>query len=101
MIEPRGAELISRYKANYHIPDERTVTEEMILKHWELEKGYRRELLASNSDDRWNVFERCYGELYSEISWLNEYTKETALEEGRHLFSYVGTPYGCSAQEDL
>ena len=30
-MEPRGQELVSRYKANYHIPAAYRLTEEMIL----------------------------------------------------------------------
>lgn len=72
MKEPRGQELIRRYKKQYRIPVDAQVTEEMILSHWELEKRLTRELLASNPDERWQVFERCYNTLYGELGWLNE-----------------------------
>jgi hypothetical protein len=36
MKEPRGKQLIKRYKENYGIPAQADITEEMILKHWEL-----------------------------------------------------------------
>ncbi len=38
-MEPRGIELINRYKRNYGIPAQAEITEEMILAHWELEKN--------------------------------------------------------------
>jgi SAM-dependent methyltransferase len=73
MIEPRGQELIDRYKKNYNISTDAEVTEEMILRHWELEKRLTKELLESNSENRWEVFERCYSTLYSELWWLNRF----------------------------
>jgi len=72
MMEPRGQELIKRYKANYGIPVDSVITEEMILKHWELEKHLRKELLESTPDNRWEVFERCYSKLYGELGWLTQ-----------------------------
>ncbi len=72
-MEPRGNELISRYKSNYGIPDEADVTEEMILRHWELEKHLTEELLCSSPENRWQVFEDCYTRLYCELEWLNKW----------------------------
>ena len=71
MREPRGQELIERYKKNYNIPASFEVTELMVLKHWELEKSLTKELLESSSEKRWEVFELCYSKLYSELKWLN------------------------------
>ncbi len=72
--EPRGEELIRRYKGNYAIADGETVTEEMILAHWELEKALTRELLASAPANRRDTFERCYSRLYAHCEWLNRLT---------------------------
>lgn len=74
-LEPRGQELITRYKRNYAIPDEAPVTEEMILGHWELEKRLTRELMASRPEERWEVFDRCYSELYGTLDWLSRLTQ--------------------------
>jgi 2-polyprenyl-3-methyl-5-hydroxy-6-metoxy-1,4-benzoquinol methylase len=74
-MEPRGQELVHRYKANYRIRDDCVVTEEMILEHWTLEKSLRDELLKSSPDNRWNVFEHCYSKLYRELEWLNQLSK--------------------------
>ena len=71
MKEPRGQELIECYKKNYNMSVDAEVTEEMILRHWELEKRLARELLESNPENRWEVFERCYSTLYGELEWLN------------------------------
>jgi SAM-dependent methyltransferase len=73
MKEPRGQELIDRYKKNYNIPVDANITEEMILAHWELEKRLTKELLACNPENRWEVFERCYSTLYNELWWLNQF----------------------------
>ena len=71
--EPRGQELIDRYKRNYNIPTDVEITEEMILAHWELEKRLTKELLESNPENRWEIFERCYSMLYGELWWLNQF----------------------------
>jgi SAM-dependent methyltransferase len=70
-MEPRGNELIRRYKKNYNIHPEANVTEQMILAHWELERQLTLELLQSTAENRWDTFERCYTRLYAELDWLN------------------------------
>jgi len=72
MKEPRGQELINRYRRNYKIAADAVVTEAMVLTHWDLERRLTRELLTSKPADRWQVFERCYSTLYTELAWLNE-----------------------------
>ena len=79
MFEPRGRELIHRYKQNYSIPDEADVSEEMILRHWDLEKKLTRELLDSRPENRWEVFDRCYSILYKELDWLNRLSVEPSI----------------------
>jgi SAM-dependent methyltransferase len=74
-LEPRGQELITRYKQTYAIPAEAPVTEAMILNHWELEKRLTLQLKASRPEDRWEVFDRCYSELYGTLDWLNHLTQ--------------------------
>jgi SAM-dependent methyltransferase len=70
MAEPRGTELIARYRANYGLPPSTDVTEAMVLEHWRLERLLTDQLLASTPATRAAVFERCYGELYSSLPWL-------------------------------
>jgi len=72
--EPRGQELIDRYKNNYQIPHDVNISEEMILKHWELEKRLTIQLLDSTPEKRWETFECAYTTLYSELDWLNKLT---------------------------
>jgi len=71
--EPRGQELINRYRSNYGIPIEVALTEDIILEHWNLEKQLTKELLDSTPTTRWDIFERCYTTLYSKLEWLNQY----------------------------
>jgi SAM-dependent methyltransferase len=71
-MEPRGNELITRYKLNYSISADVELTEEMILQHWDLEKELTRELWESTPENRWEIFERAYTRLYSEIDFLNQ-----------------------------
>jgi 2-polyprenyl-3-methyl-5-hydroxy-6-metoxy-1,4-benzoquinol methylase len=71
MNEPRGQQLIERYKENYGIAQQAIITEEMILQHWELEKQLTQELLQSHPESRWETFEKCYTILYEKLEWLN------------------------------
>jgi SAM-dependent methyltransferase len=73
-MEPRGSELVSRYKTNYSIPADAPVTEEMVLAHWDLEKRLTRRLLESKPETRWQTFDDCYTQLYEQFAWLNELT---------------------------
>lgn len=75
-----GPELVRRYNANYRLPEQATVSEEMILYHWALERSLARELLSSDAEHRWEVFERCYTTLYSELHWLNEIGGQPSTE---------------------
>ena len=75
--EPRGQELVERYKKFYCIPPEAEITEEMVLSHWELEKRLTGEILESSRENRWEVTDRCYTELYSRLDWLNKYSNTT------------------------
>ncbi len=76
-MEVRGAELIARYKSNYMIRPEAEITEDMILTHWQLEKELTQKLLASNPEQRWEIFEQSYSQLYRDLNWLNDLTKQT------------------------
>lgn len=80
-MEPRGIELINRYKRNYGIPAQAEITEEMILAHWKLEKKLTKELLESQSENRWEVFEKAYTTLYTKLQWLNLLSEETTPPE--------------------
>jgi SAM-dependent methyltransferase len=62
-------DLISKYKANYHL--DIPITEEMIQHHWNLERQLTKELLTSSPENRWEIFEQCYNCLYNELPWLN------------------------------
>lgn len=97
MVEPRGQELINRYKASYGIATDAVVTEEMILAHWELEKELRKVLLESAPDDRWEVFERSYSKLYSELDWLNRLGSDHNAQDSLaaiygHWSHLIGSP---------
>lgn len=65
------SELVARYCTNYGLSPQ-LVSEEQVRAHLRLERRLTAELLASRPADRWETFERCYGELYRELSWLNE-----------------------------
>ncbi|MEO7803955.1 MAG: class I SAM-dependent methyltransferase [Actinomycetota bacterium] len=90
----RGEELISRYRSNYSIPQETLVTEEMILRHWELEKELTGRLLGSQPSNRWQIFEECYTTLYSELAWLNDKTpSDVASGRGHSEWArFIGPP---------
>ena len=94
--EPRGQELIDRYKKNYNIPVDANITEEMILAHWELKKRLTKELLACNPENRWEVFERCYSTLYGELWWLNKFIGAGSTlppsQRYKNLVELIGQP---------
>ena len=96
VMEINGPELVRRYKANYGIPDRAAITEEMVLHHWTLERRLTTELLSSDPAGRWNVFERCYSTLYSELPWLNELSgaasTESAVDEAEDWSGLIGPP---------
>ena len=66
-----GEDLVARYRENYRFRDGVHVTEEMVIRHWELECRLRTELLCSSPQERWEVFEEGYDRLHSELSWLD------------------------------
>jgi len=78
-MEPRGNELIRRYRENFRIPLEADISEEMILAHWELEKQLTLELLQSTPENRWDTFERCYTRLYADLEWINRLVGKSNL----------------------
>jgi len=97
LLEPRGEDLVLRYKANYGIADDVVITEAMILQHWTLEKRLRHDLLASTPENRWEVFEKAYDELYADMSWLTELTDSGSIA-GERVIAYrlweqlIGSP---------
>jgi hypothetical protein len=74
------SKLIRRYQSNYGISLDSAITEEMILRHWNLEKILRKELLESDANERCDVFAACYSRLYSELDWLNRVTDSQTQE---------------------
>ena len=77
--EPRGQELIKRYKLNYNISNDIDISEDMILRHWELEKNLTKQLMESSNENRWETFDRCYTKLYSELDWINKFSGTSSI----------------------
>ncbi|MEH2308506.1 class I SAM-dependent methyltransferase [Nostoc sp.] len=93
-MEPRGLELITRYKRNYGIPTETEISEQMILEHWELEKKLTKDLLESVSQNRWEVFEQAYTTLYSKLAWQTSFVvKNTpSVDKYKTWLELIGSP---------
>ena len=72
-------ELVKRYKEQYYIPEDITITIEQVIRHWELEKELTRMLLKSKPENRRDVFDYCYSTLYKELDWLNEHSETNNL----------------------
>ncbi|MBD3161381.1 MAG: methyltransferase domain-containing protein [Candidatus Eisenbacteria bacterium] len=85
MPEP-ASDLVHRYKENYGLREDSPLTEEMIHRHWDLERALTRRLLDSDPDERRDVFAACYTELYRELSWLNRFVVEKSEAEKRREF---------------
>jgi len=88
--EPQGDALLARYRSTYSIAHDAELTEQMVRRHWDLERRLTRELLASTVTERPQLFERCYTTLYRELPWLNEPT----LTDAQAAEIYAGWP-GC------
>jgi len=84
--------LLDRYKSNYWIPADVPLTESQCWQHWDLEKSFRTELLASHPANRRAVFTRCYEQLYSELPWLTVRCHEPAPETLRPWVVLLGAP---------
>jgi SAM-dependent methyltransferase len=93
-MEPKGTELISRYKRNLSIPVEVEVTEERILAHWELEKTLAKQLLESTPENRYKVFERCYSLLYKELEWMNCIFEQNAPIQNTDYYQKIAETIG-------
>lgn len=64
-------EVLERYHTNYGLPPG-TVSIEQIRFHLALETQLTTVLLSSAPEERWDVFERSYNELYEKLPWLAE-----------------------------
>lgn len=69
-------QLVKRYIEQYSFPDEACITEEMVIRHWELEKELTKKLLESSVENRWEVFDYCYSKLFSDLDWLHKYVEK-------------------------
>lgn len=69
----KRSEVLRRYRMQFGIPPAAAITEEMVLRHWHLERSLARELIDSTPQDRWEVFERCYTSFYRELADLNQF----------------------------
>jgi SAM-dependent methyltransferase len=97
VAEFSGTTLVRRYKQHYAIAADATVTEEMLFKHWALERKLTADLLSSDPEVRWEVFERCYTTLYSELRWLNDLagtalTSASAVDSAEDWMRLIGPP---------
>jgi SAM-dependent methyltransferase len=63
-------ELLDRYRRNYGLSEENAVTIDQVRWHLELERSLTARLRASSPEMRWETFQACYDELYSELPWL-------------------------------
>ena len=83
------AELIERYRGNYDLPAEVSISAEQIRHHLAFEQDLTRQLLESSPETRWDVFERCYDQLYSELPWLAGSSGQTDF---RPWYTLLGRP---------
>lgn len=67
-----GIDIVGRYRKNYSIPADAELTRDMVMHHWNLERGLTKELMETTPANRWEVFERSYSRLYNELGWLNK-----------------------------
>jgi 2-polyprenyl-3-methyl-5-hydroxy-6-metoxy-1,4-benzoquinol methylase len=60
---------LARYRSIYGLGP--SITKDQVLHHLILEGRLTKQLISSTAAGRWEVFERAYSQLYSELSWLN------------------------------
>jgi SAM-dependent methyltransferase len=72
MTPQRESGLVARYRANYGLDHEIALTEQMVREHWELEQQLTEKLSRSTPENRAEVFERSYTQLYQGVPWLRE-----------------------------
>lgn len=86
--------IVSRYRSNYKIRAEISITYEMVLFHWNLERELTKRILESAQDERWFVTEKCYTQLYESIPWVQEVEPAPAgsLEQRYALWSKLLCP---------
>lgn len=75
----QDTELIRKYRVSENIANEVDVSEEMISRHWNLERELTQQLLKSTPETRWETFELAYTRFYSELTWLSKYSGEADL----------------------
>lgn len=83
------SKLIQSYKALLGLPSNAPITEEMIFKHWELEKKLTNTLKNTTAENRFETFVRCYGQFYHELDWLNKYGGGSISDKVRECFCSV------------
>lgn len=71
--------IVARYNRIYHL-NPGVVGYSHVIRHWNLERRLTSELLSTTKQNRWDVFERCYTELYANLDWLNRSEDEAPAE---------------------
>ncbi|HWI22365.1 MAG TPA: class I SAM-dependent methyltransferase, partial [Baekduia sp.] len=89
---PSGDRLLARYRANYGLGDDVSLTEDQVLFHLKLERGLTDELRASTSENRRETFERCYDRLYSELPWLASTGTPEAVDSAQWIAALGPAP---------
>jgi SAM-dependent methyltransferase len=69
---PDDRELLERYVRNYGLDSAPPNGVDDVRFHFDLETRLTQELLASTAEDRWDVFNRAYSELYEKLPWLSQ-----------------------------
>lgn len=64
--------VVARYRDNYSIPSEVTVTKSMVKQHVELEHSLKSRLINSLPEERTDLWIESYGQLYRDLPWLAE-----------------------------
>jgi SAM-dependent methyltransferase len=92
---PLGTDLVRRYRDNYGVSEEEPLTEEMVLRHWNLERRLTRGLLTAPADGRAQSFHQAYDELYRSLPWLNRAGDQPAAWEevlADDMLALIGPP---------
>ncbi|MBJ7329210.1 MAG: methyltransferase domain-containing protein [Solirubrobacteraceae bacterium] len=87
------SDLLERYRAHYHVPDEIELTLDDLRRHLVVELDVTRELLASTPETRRETFAAGYERIYRELWWFNaiESAEASAPVDIRNWVAMIGS----------
>lgn len=80
----KNVKLVERYRKCLSLSQNCLLTEEMVWKHWKIERALAQKILHSSSKDRSRISRMVYRKFYHELPWLTDpkcITVEAPIQE--------------------